>query len=146
MYSAKKYSLPSSTEVQAFAIGIGYSYDKCVEKGLPTKFIKIATSEFLGWLSQKGNNIIDVNRKECTLGKWHLQGTKKWGCTTGWGRAKNFWDFSPSKNTCKLWFSYRGIKSGGTSAQLAPIILTPLGNKYKIYGRTNPRILLGFPP
>ena len=69
MYYAKKYSLPSSTEVQAFAIGIGYSYDKCVEKGPPTKFIKITTPEFFKWLTQKRENIIDVNHKECTLGK-----------------------------------------------------------------------------
>ena len=58
-----------SKEVQAYAIGIGYSYDKCVEKGPPTKFIKITTPEFFKWLSQKRENIIDVNHKECTLGK-----------------------------------------------------------------------------
>ena len=58
-----------SKDVQAYAIGIGYSYDKCVEKGPPTKFIKITTPEFFKWLSQKGENIIDVNHKECTLGK-----------------------------------------------------------------------------
>ena len=58
-----------SNEGQAYAIGIGYSYDKCVEKGPPTKFIKITTPEFFKWLSQKRKNIIDVNHKECTLGK-----------------------------------------------------------------------------
>ena len=56
-------------EGQAYAIGIGYSYDKCVEKGPPTKFIKITTPEFFKWLTQKRENIIDVNHKECTLGK-----------------------------------------------------------------------------
>ena len=58
-----------SIEGQAYAIGIGYSYDKCVEKGPPTKFIKITTPEFFKWLTQKRENIIDVNHKECTLGK-----------------------------------------------------------------------------
>ena len=55
--------------LQAYAIGIGYSYDKCKINGLPTKFIKITTPEMIKWLSQAGKNIITENKEECNLGK-----------------------------------------------------------------------------
>ena len=79
MYYAKKTSalsrkpydsLQISSDVQAYAIGIGYSYKDCSPEHnhIPTKFVKI-TQEILKWLSQKGKNIIVANNKECKLGK-----------------------------------------------------------------------------
>ena len=63
-------SLQISSDVQAYAIGIGYSYKDCSleHNHIPTKFVKI-TKEILKWLSQGGKNIIVVNHEECKLGK-----------------------------------------------------------------------------
>ena len=79
MYYAKKTSalsrkpydsLQISSDVQAYAIGIGYSYKDCSleHNHIPTKFVKF-TEEILKWLSDRGKDIIVVNHKECKHGK-----------------------------------------------------------------------------
>ena len=60
-------------EGQAYAIGIGYSWNDCRKENnhIPTKFVKI-TKEILKWLSKPfigGENIIAVNHEECKHGK-----------------------------------------------------------------------------
>ena len=57
-------------EGQAYAIGIGYSWNDCRKENnhIPTKFVKI-TKEILKWMSRRGKDIIVLNHEECKLGK-----------------------------------------------------------------------------